>query len=89
MRPLLTLAVLPMLIGMAAAMLARETRTASLLAAALSACVVFVATRVTDADAGIGWLATLLVLPLPIAFALATVAFLSGRSAAHRHPHDP
>lgn len=88
MRPLITLAVLPMLIGVVATLVTPETKTASLIAAIASGCLVFVMTRISDADAAIGWLATLLVLPLPIACSIATVAFLSGRSPAHRHHHD-
>ena len=80
MRAILVLAIVPILIGLAASLVTREARHASLVAGAASAAFVFIATRIADADMVIGWLATLLVLPLPIAFTIATVAFLSGRS---------
>ena len=84
MRAILVLAIVPMLIGLAASLVAREARHASLVAGAASAVFVFIATRIADADFAIGWLATLLVLPLPVAFTIATVAFCSGRSPRPR-----
>ena len=79
MRAILVLAVVPVLIGAAAWWSAREPRNGSLAAAIVTTLFLFIAAHVNDTDMALGWVATLLVLPLPIAFAVATVAFLSGR----------
>ena len=79
MRAILFLAVVPVLIGGAAWLSAREPKAGSLGAAIATTLFLFIAAHVEGADMALGWVATLLVLPLPIAFAVATVAFLSGR----------
>ena len=79
MRAVLVLAAAPVLIGLVASLVSSDARRASLLAACATGLFVSLAIRLTDADAAIGWLATLLVLPLPVACAIATVAFCVGR----------
>jgi len=88
MRAILVLAAAPMLIGIAASLLTQNARRASLLAALGSVVFVAVATNIRDADAVIGWLATLLVLPLPVACSIATVAFFVGRGVRPSRRHD-
>ena len=87
MRAILVLAVIPVLIGAAAWLSTREPRTASLGAAIATTAFLFVAAHVDGADMALGWVATLLVLPLPIAFTIATVTFLAGRLGRPRHGH--
>ena len=88
MRAILVLAAAPMLIGIAASLFSRDARRATLIAALATATFVALATRIADADAAIGWLATLLVLPLPVACSIATVAFFVGRGERRSRGHD-
>lgn len=88
MRAILVLAIAPVVIGFLASFLSRDARRASLIAACGSALFVALAIRITDADAAIGWFATLLVLPLPVACAIATVAFCVGRGDRRARGHD-
>ena len=85
MRAVIVFALVPMLIGFAAAWVIREVKPAFLVAAIASIMFVFTAARVDDSEFAIGWLASLLVLPLPVACAIATVAFFAGRGTRHRH----
>ena len=83
MRAVIVFAMVPMLIGFAASRLIPEVRRAFLVSALSVIVFIFIAAHVDDADAAIGWLASLLVLPLPVACAIATVAFFAGRHERH------
>ena len=82
MEPLLVLVVLPMLIGIVSEFAFRDARNASLAAALGTTAVVCLSVQVLDANATWTWLAALLVSPLPIACAVATVLFLYGHLQA-------
>ena len=79
MRAIVVLAIVPVLIGVAAWFATREPRGASLGAAVATTVFLFLAAQVTGAEMPLGWVATFLMLPLPIAFTIATVTFLAGR----------
>ena len=78
MEPLLVLVVLPVLVGIASELAFRDARNASLAAAVGTALAVCLCVKLLDPNATWGWLAALLVSPLPIAFAVATAMFLYG-----------
>jgi hypothetical protein len=78
MEPLLVLVVLPVFVGIASELAFRDARNASLAAALGAALTVCLCVKLLDPDATWGWLAALLVSPLPIAFAVATALFLYG-----------
>lgn len=80
MEPLVVLFVLPVLIGIASAVLFRDTTKSSCVATFASPLVVFVCLSSFDPDGSWNWLAALLVAPLAIAFALAAVMLYYGRS---------
>lgn len=87
MQPLAVLVVLPVAIGMAAALALRDVVRASLVAAIASAFAVYVC--LTRLDPGGQWneLASFLVSPLAIAFTLATVLGCFGiKEGRRRHP---
>jgi hypothetical protein len=84
MEPIAVLIVLPIVIGIVAELIFRDTTNATLAAAigtavALAGCMWLLA-----APELWTWLAVLLVTPLAIASALATVLLVYGRSQAHR-----
>jgi hypothetical protein len=87
MEPLLILFLLPALIGIVSDLVFRDTKNASVAATIGSALVVYLCLRALDPGGTWNWLAALLVLPLPIAFALAAVLIFDGRSQAHRRHH--
>ena len=87
-EPLIVLIVLPALIGIAAAMLARDTRNASLVAMLACALAVFGGVNLGNPDGTWHWLAASLVLPLPIAVAVSTVFVWHGRDTRHRAGHE-
>ena len=78
MEALLVLVVLPVLVGIASELAFRDARNASLAAAVGAALLVCVCVKALDPDAAWGWLAALLVSPLPISFAVSTALFLYG-----------
>lgn len=80
MEPLLILFLLPALIGVASELMFRDARHASIAATLGSVAVVGTGVQALGPDSSWNWLATLLVLPLPISFALAAVIILYGRS---------
>ncbi len=80
MEPLLILVVLPVVIGAMSWMLFRDTTKASCAATAGSMLGIYLCLNALDREGSWSWLAALLVSPLPIAFALATVQFCYGRS---------
>ena len=87
MEPLAVLIVVPVLVGVAAELLFRDTSRASLAAAILSSVAVYAC--IASRDPGGTWngLATFLVSPLAIAFSLATVLTCFGyREGRRRHP---
>jgi hypothetical protein len=89
MKPLVVLLVLPVLIGVASVALFRDTTKASCVATFASPLVVLSCLFYFDPDGRWDWLAALLVSPLTIAFALASVMVYYGRSQARRrHPRD-
>lgn len=84
MRALVVLFVLPVLIGIASERVFRDT-TRSTLAATLGApTVMYLCLDVFDPTGTWNWLATLLVSPLVIALALASVLFCFGRPPRRR-----
>ena len=80
MEPLLVLILLPMAVGAFAEAVFRDAKRASLAAAAVSAVAVGLAVQVLDRNESWSWIAALLVSPLPIALAIATVLFWYGRT---------
>jgi hypothetical protein len=89
MEPLVVLFVLPVLIGAASVAVFHDTTRASCVATFAAPLVVFCCLRSLDPDGEWNWLATLLVTPLTIAFALAAVMLLYGRSQVRkRHPRN-
>lgn len=79
MEPLLVLVLLPVVIGIAAEVLFRDTLRASFVAALLAPIVVFVTITTLDPGGTWNWLASLLFAPLAMALALAAVMVCFGR----------
>src|SRR5262245_30436437 len=86
MEPLLVLVVLPVVIGILAEWAFRDTRHASVAATLGVALFVYGCLQFLDPGGTWNGLAAFLVLPLPIAFALAAVIVCYGRSQARRRP---
>ena len=84
MQPLLVLVLLPVVIGLACELVFRNARKASWAAIVGVALVIFVGLQAGDPDGTWNWLAALLVMPLPIALALAAVVLFDGRSQVKR-----
>ena len=87
MEPLLVLVLVPVLIGAASWKFFRDSSRASCAASAGSVLAICLCLGALDRDGSWSWLAALLVSPLPIACALATVQFCHGRSQV-RHRVD-
>jgi hypothetical protein len=89
-EPLAVLVVLPVLVGVAAELLFRDTSRASLAAAVLSSLSVYACLARLDPGGTWNGLATFLVAPLAIAFSLATVltcfGMLDGRRRSRKLP---
>jgi hypothetical protein len=89
MAPFAVLIVLPVMVGVAAELLFRDTSRASLAAAIVSSLSVYACLRLLDPDGAWNGLATFLVSPLAIAFSLATVltcfGYFEGRRRRKRH----
>jgi len=85
MQPFAVLVAFPVLIGIAAQLLFGDAKKASCVATAASTLVVGICLAAGE-PGGWTWLATLLVLPLPIALSLAAVILCYGRSRV-RHKH--
>jgi cyanate permease len=83
-EPLIVLVLLPVLLGIGAATLARETRKAALVAMLACALAVVAGVVFRVPEESWNWLAAMLVLPVPIALALAMVLVWHGRDA-RRH----
>ena len=86
-EPLVVLFVLPVVIGIVAEALFRDTTRASCVATFASPLVVYLCLMYRDPDGTWNWLATLLISPLAIALALAAVMVCFGRAHVRRHPH--
>lgn len=84
MEPIAFLVVLPIVIGIVAELVFRDTTHATLAAAIGTAIALVVSMRFLAAAELWTWLAVLLVSPLSIASALAAVLILYGRSQARR-----
>ncbi|HET8831585.1 MAG TPA: hypothetical protein VFN86_05910 [Casimicrobiaceae bacterium] len=86
MAPLAVLVVMPVLIGVAAELLFRDTTRASLAAGIGASLSVYACLATLDPGGTWNGLATFLVAPLSIAFSLATVLTVFGyREGRHRH----
>ena len=86
MEPFAVLIVLPVLVGLVAERLFRDTTRASFAAAVLSSLSVYTCLALLDPDGEWNWLATFLVSPLAIAFSLATVLTCFGWFEGRRRP---
>lgn len=84
MEAFFVLFVLPVLIGVAAVALFHDTTKASCAATFASPLVVFCGIGLRDPEGSWNWLATLLVSPLAIAFALGAVMICCGRAQIRR-----
>ena len=84
MQPLLVLILLPVLIGVASDLIFRDARKASCAAMLGAMIAVLACVQAGDPGGGWNWLAALLVMPLPIALALAAVVLYDGRSQVRR-----
>ena len=87
MEPLLILVVLPVIIGSVAEFVFRDAKKASLYAAVGSVLMVALSVIVLDPAARWGWIAAVLVAPLPVALAVAAVMFWYGRAGMSRRTH--
>ena len=85
MEPFVVFFLLPVLFGIAAERLLRDTRHASLAAAIASTALVYVSLELRDPEGAWNWLAALLVSPLVIAFSLTAVLICYGRTAPRKH----
>ncbi|TMH25824.1 MAG: hypothetical protein E6H66_25705 [Betaproteobacteria bacterium] len=85
MTPFLVLFVMPMVIGLASAMMFRRIRSASFAAAIGSPLMVYLFVKAVDPSDQWSPLATLLVSPLVIAVAVTTVLLCAGRSQVRKH----
>jgi len=79
MEPFFVFFLLPVAFGILAELLLRDTKHASLLAGIVSTLVVYLSLEVRDPSGTWNWLATLLIAPLVIAFALTAVFVCYGR----------
>lgn len=89
MEPVAVLVLLPILIGVVSELVFRDTTHASFAAALGTTLVVFLCLRMLDSEGTWNWLAALLVSPLAIASALATVVLVYGRSQVRRRRKPP
>jgi hypothetical protein len=85
MKPLLILVLLPLAVGFAAEHFTRHTRAAAIAATLVTATMVFASLVLQDPSGEWNWLATMLVLPLPIALTLAAVQLAHGRAGSRKH----
>ena len=86
--PLLVLVVLPLLVGVAAATLLRDTNRACFAAALVSTALVYACLDRLAPGGEWTWLATFLIAPLTIAFALAAVLVSFGRTHVRKRSHE-
>lgn len=88
MQPLFVLILLPMLIGVVAELIFRDTTRASLAAALGCLLAVFLCLDFLEPDGQYSWLATLLVSPFAIAFSLVAVLISYGRAQSRKRNRD-
>ncbi len=86
MEPVFVLILLPVLIGVGAEMLFRDTLRASLAATLVAPVVVYFSITTLDPGGTWNWLASLLVAPLAMALALGAVMVCFGRTHARKRP---
>ena len=84
MEPVLVLILLPVAIGALAEAAFRDAKRASIVAALGATLAVGVAVQALDRNESWSWIAAVLVSPLPIALAVATVLFWYGRTTVRR-----
>jgi len=89
MQPLFVLVIMPLLVGVVAALIFRDTVRASLVAAIVSTAILYTCLSVLNPSGDWTILATFLVSPLTLAFALAAVVVVFGRGHAHPRTHRP
>lgn len=87
-EPLAVLVLLPILVGAIADAAIRDAKRASFAAAIAAAVAVALVVQTLDRNEGWAWIAAVLVSPLSVALAVATVAFWHGRGHRHRRPRD-
>lgn len=85
MKALVVLVVVPVLIGIAAELVFHDARRASLAATLGSALAVALSVQALDATAEWSWVAAVLVVPVPIAFAVGTALLIYGHWQGGRH----
>jgi protein-S-isoprenylcysteine O-methyltransferase Ste14 len=85
--PLLVLVVMPVAVGVAAALSLRDTRRASLAAALVSTVILYACLSTLNPSGEWTLLATFLVSPLTLAFALAAVLVTVGHRETPRRAH--
>jgi len=85
MKPLIILVLLPLAIGFASEHFTRHTRAAAIAATLVTTLMVFASLMLQDPGGTWNWLATALVLPLPIALTLAAVQLAHGRARSRKH----
>jgi hypothetical protein len=88
MEPFLVFFLLPVLFGVAAELIWRDTRHASLAASIASTLLVYLALELRDPEGTWNVLATLLIAPLVIAFSLTAVLACYGRAHQRRQRPD-
>ena len=86
-EPVIVLILLPMAVGALAELAFRDAKRASLAAAVGTTLAVVLAVQALDRNEGWAWVAALLLSPLPIALAIATVLFWYGRTTKRVRRH--
>ncbi|MEP7275500.1 MAG: hypothetical protein ABI812_04035 [Betaproteobacteria bacterium] len=86
MQPLLVLVVMPLAVGALAAAIFRDTRRASLAAALVSTAILYACLLTLNPSGEWTALATFLISPLTLAFALLAVLVMYGHGHLQRHP---
>ena len=89
MEPLIVLVALPVLIGVTAELIFRDTTRASLAAALVCALVVFLCLTYLDSEGALSWLAALLVMPFALAISLAAVFLAYGQARPRKRNRAP
>jgi hypothetical protein len=85
MEPFFVFFLLPVLFGVVAEFIWRDTKHASLAAGIASTLLVYVCLELRDPEGTWNWLATLLIAPLVIAFSLTAVLICYGRVNQRKH----
>ena len=88
MQPLIVLVIMPVAVGVLAAVALRDLRRASLAAAIVSTAILYGCLAWLNRGGTWTLVATLLVAPLTLAFALAAVVAVFGHGHLHRRTHD-